>query len=486
MATKKKNPLAKSAVAASLFVALTGLLAFPPMAVHAQTPNGTQQEKSEADAPVVRLPAHLAYTLPGRDREPNENGAISLNDAKQSLVWYVKLTRGGELRPAVTVRLPKNEQATLGFTVAQGGAESGGKSIESLSVTVVGAGMDSPVSANLPIVSLGAAQTGWLRFTLSGLQKQKTSKTFGDVESLTLTGSALTGAFFNTTRYRSTASVHLGYPLPASLGPVDAFYNEVTTRRDPVVTYYCAIGWSRGYMGYQVNGPNERRIIFSVWDAGNEKNDQNAVAQKDRAEWLASGPGVVTDRFGNEGTGGHSHLVYPWKNNQTYRFLVTSQTDGPDHLVYAGYFFFPEKNAWGLIGKIRTPAKTPGSSASEAALHGLYSFDEDFSGAAGDKLRLAEFGPQWAHTSGGWQEIVSARFTNTDRTRKQRDDYDAFPTRDGRAFALSTGGYVSPFPPTLYGDVLARKKSVAPPADLNDVLSHLPMGVPLAPAKDDK
>ena len=447
----------------------------------AQTPAKTQAETKE----TANLPAHLAYTLPGRDREPNENGAISLNDAKQSLVWYVKLTRGGELRPAVTVRLPKDQQSTLRLTIAQGGTERDGRPIESLSVTVVGAGIDNPVSAAFPTVSLGAAQTGWMRFTLSGLQKPKTGTTFGDVESLSVTGSALEGAFFNTTRYRSTASVHLGYPLPARLGPVDAFYNEVTARRDPVVTYYCAIGWSRGYMGYQVNGPKERRIIFSVWDAGNEKNDQNAVAQKDRAQWLASGSGVVTDRFGNEGTGGHSHLVYPWKNNQTYRFLVTAQTDGPDHLIYAGYFFFPEKKAWGLIGKIRTPAKTPGQSASEAALHGLYSFDEDFSGAAGDKLRRAEFGPQWAHTTNGWQEITNARFTNTDRARKQRDDYDARRTSDGRAFTLSTGGYVSPFPPIVYGDPLTRKTTGTPPADLNDVLSHLPSGVPLAPAKNE-
>jgi len=150
------------------------------------------------------------------------------------------------------------------------------------------------------------------------------------------------------------------------------------------VTYYCAIGWNRGYMGYQVNGPHERRIIFSVWDASNEKMDKNAVAQKDRAEWIAHGPGVVTDRFGGEGTGGHSHLVYRWKENARYRFLVTSQPDGPDHIIYAGYFYFPEKRAWGLIGKIRTPTKTPGNSAAEAPLTGLYSFDEDFSGAAGD------------------------------------------------------------------------------------------------------
>ena len=58
-----------------------------------------------------------------------------------------------------------------------------------------------------------------------------------------------------------------------------AFYNEVTIPKDadPIYSYYMACGFARGYFGIQVNSPTERRVIFSVWDAGKEAIDRNKV-----------------------------------------------------------------------------------------------------------------------------------------------------------------------------------------------------------------
>ena len=181
----------------------------------------------------------------------------------------------------------------------------------------------------------------------------------------------------------------------------------------------------------QVNSPTERRLIFSVWDSGSEAKDRAKVGDDDKVRLLAKGEGVFADSFGNEGTGGHSHLVYNWKTGHTYRFLVAAQPDGTA-TIYSGYFFFPEKHQWGLIARFRAPKDG-------SYLHGLYSFDEDFSSANGQKKRLAEFGPQWIKTADGtWTELTRAVFTHTGKD--SRTDYDAGAI--GSRFYLTGGGFV--------------------------------------------
>src|SRR5207237_524635 len=134
----------------------------------------------------------------------------------------------------------------------------------------------------------------------------------GDLDALVLDGAAAKDAHFNVEPRRNAASVHLFYPTPKDAA-VEWFYNEVTAVEDPLATYYMACGFARGYFGMQVNSTTERRIIFSVWDAagGQSAKDRSTVAADDQTQLLGKGPGVVASVFGNEGTGGHSHLVYP-------------------------------------------------------------------------------------------------------------------------------------------------------------------------------
>src|SRR3569623_780629 len=115
------------------------------------------------------------------------------------------------------------------------------------------------------------------------------------------------------------------YPVEKG-AEIALFYNEVTAVEDPVATYYMACGFGRGYFGMQVNSPTERRIIFSVWDAasGQSAKDRSTVSAENQTQLVAKGPCVEASVFGNEGTGGHSRLVYPWKTGEAQRFAVTA------------------------------------------------------------------------------------------------------------------------------------------------------------------
>ena len=126
---------------------------------------------------------------------------------------------------------------------------------------------------------------------------------------------------------------------------------------------------------------------------------------------------VVASGFGNEGTGGHSHLVYPWKKGQTYRFLVLAAPADNHSTVFSGYFFFPERNEWGLIASFRAP-KDGGH------LRGLYSFSENFSGTNGQKLRRGAFGNTWVcDPSNQCRELTDVVFTPYPPGYKNRLDY---------------------------------------------------------------
>ncbi len=252
-----------------------------------------------------------------------------------------------------------------------------------------------------------------------------------------LGGAAAAGAHFSSVERRNAASVHLGYPVPAEVRDgIEWFYLELEPRTDPLYTYYEATGFDRGYFGMQVNSPTERRLIFSVWDAGHEAKDRAKVAREDRVELLAKGTDVVASDFGNEGTGGHSHLVFPWVLGQRYRFLLHAEPAAGEHpsTTYTAWFFFPERASWGLVASFRAPRDGH-------FLRGLYSFNENFGGSNGDRQRVCSFGNGWVRThSGRWIALQQARFTHDGHGKNERLDRSA-GVRDGR-FYLANGGFV--------------------------------------------
>ena len=384
----------------------------------------------------LRIPGCTAYGAPDFDaiRLNKERGVTDWRDSKQSVLWFGEIKQAGKLDAAIAVTLPQGVAQPLKFklTVAGKAAEA----------TASGAGE--------VIVKFGTfdiAQAGYQKFTLESPAPD------GDIKALVLDGPAVVGAHFNTDPRRNAASVHLAYPTPDK-AQVQAFYCEVTGVEEPVYTYYMATGFSRGYFGMQVNSQKERRIIFSVWDAaeGGDARDRSTVKEENHTKLLAKGEGVEAGVFGNEGTGGHSHLVYPWKTGEVQKFVVTVKVDGT-FTDYSGYWFHPEKKAWMLIASFHAPKDGH-------YLHGLYSFSENFGGSNGHVLRKARYGHQWIQTSDGqWQELLEASFSH-DGTGKA-DRLDRFMGVENGAFFLSHGGFIAGF--TKYGEKFKRPATGKPP-----------------------
>ena len=292
--------------------------------------------------------------------------------------------------------------------------------------------IDAPADAtSIDLGSLQITTPGWHRLTLANTD----GSPLRALRHLELRGEAATGLHTNLAERRNAASVHLAYDVPREQrDDVEWFYVELTPRRDPLWTYYMATGWHRGYFGMQVNSSTERRLIFSVWDAGSEAKDRAKVGADDRVTLVKKGEQVVASDFGNEGTGGHSHLVHDWQLGATFRFLLHARRDG-DATIYSGWFWFAETKQWGLIASFRAPkdGKLP---------RGLYSFAENFSGANGDVARECEYGNAWIRTAAGqWQPLLQARFTHDGTGDRVRSDRWG-GTRGGR-FYLHHGGFTT-------------------------------------------
>jgi len=393
-------------------------------------------------AAELRVPAFTAYLEPDvrGARVSPRSGITGWNDPTLKVLWFGAIKAPGRLNGSVVLRLPKDAVSKLRLTVA-------GQSHEA---TVKGTAT-GPVTATFG--SFDIARAGYQRFTLESLNPE--GRAFGDIDALILDGPATRDAHFNLKPRRNAASVHLRYPVEKDT-KVEAFYCEMTALEDPVWTYYEACGWHRGYFGMQVNSPTERRIIFSVWDSGGEAIDRNKVAADNRVRLMGKGEGVYAGDFGNEGTGGHSHLKYMWKTGEKQRFVVTAKPTDPTHTIYSGYYFHPDKKQWVLISSWKAPKEG-------GYLRRLYSFSENFGGRNGHVLRKARYGNQWIRTADGkWIELTAAHFSH-DATGKA-DRLDRFMGVEEGQFFLSHGGFVEGF--TEYGEKYTRPATGKAPSDI--------------------
>jgi len=391
----------------------------------------------------LRIPAFTAYLEPNVEgaRVSERYGITRWNDSNLKVLWFGRIAAPGRLDCSVVLRLPKETSSKLRLTVA-------GQSKEA---TVVGDDAN-PVIANFGAFTI--PESGYQRFTLQSLNPD--GQPNGDIDALILDGPATQEAIFNLKPRRNAASVHLMYPVDPN-AQVAAFYCEMTGLEDPLWTYYMACGWHRGYFGMQVNSPTERRIIFSVWDSGNEAIDRSKVADESRVKLVAKGEGVYAGDFGNEGTGGHSHLKYAWKTGEVQRFLVTAQPTDATHTVYSGYYFHPDKKEWFLISSWKAPKEG-------GYMRGLYSFSENFGGANGHLLRKALYGNQWIRTSDGrWIELITATFSHD--TTGRADRLDRFMGVENGQFFLAHGGFGPGF--TAYRQKFTRPAIGKAPSDLN-------------------
>jgi hypothetical protein len=393
-------------------------------------------------AEELRIPAATAYLDPDADGARVSNDGVNRwIDPQTAILWFGQIKQAGQVNASVVLRLPKGNRSALKLTVAE----------QSRTVEVNGTG-DTNVTADFGKFEI--ANAGYVSFRLESLNKAEQPN--GDVQELVLSGPATEQAHFNMLPRRNAASVHLSYPVEKDT-KVAAFYCEMTGVEDPLWTYYMACGWHRGYFGMQVNSPTERRIIFSVWDSGGEAVDRGKVGDENRVQLLAKGDGVYSGDFGNEGTGGHSHLKYWWKTGEKQKFLVTAEPVSETHTVYAGYYFHPDSKKWMLISSWKAPKEGK-------YMRGLYSFSENFIGRNGHVVRKALYGNQWIRTAAGeWIELTTAKFSH-DQTGKA-DRLDRFMGLDGGQFFLSHGGFVDGY--TEFGKPFIREATGESPATMN-------------------
>jgi hypothetical protein len=231
-------------------------------------------------AAELQVPAFTAYTLPDTDspRISERGGVRGWTDPANSVHWYGRLNQPGTLQAKLRLKLPEGAESKLRLTVAGGFRE----------VTVRGASGPEPVTADFGAFTI--ERPGYQDFHLGSLNPK--GQDAGQLEALVLDGPAVEGAHFNLKERRNAASVHLSYK--ASTHAIAAFYCEVTAVEEPVTTFYMACGWHRGYFGMQVNSPTERRIIFSVWDSGDEAVDRNKVSAEKRVQLMGKGDGVYS------------------------------------------------------------------------------------------------------------------------------------------------------------------------------------------------
>lgn len=371
----------------------------------------------------VVIPGYTGYAIPVESNEGElfnfQQKAALWKDPQQVLHYYFYLRKGGTLQVSL---LAKNKAS--GSLIE---ATIPGKKVR---VTI-------PRSEKYVSIKLGntvVKDSGFYEIKLEDIRQG--GLTVADIQGIELSGTSVPGMHCNTKPRRNAASVHLRYPLPDT-AKVIAFYNEMTipVGADAYHSYYMANGFSRGYFGIQINSPTERRVIFSIWDAGNEAIDRSKVPEEKKVQLLATGKDVVANGFGNEGTGGHSHWVYPWKNGNTYGFLVTAMRDSANNAtLYTGYIYLPERKQWKLLACFKAPMDG-------GYLKNLYSFVENFSGENGQLQRIAQYGNQWVQLSdGNWQELTTAKFS-TDATGRAGDRIDYGAGESDGQFYLWNGGF---------------------------------------------
>lgn len=295
----------------------------------------------------------------------------------------------------------------------------------------------------LDTVSIGTfslREKGYVKVDLQGLSKTGTN--YGNVTDLVIQGSKVTNSIVYvkdnlSSHYywgRRGPSIHLAYQQPTNFN-AEWFYNEVTVPKgnDVIGSYFMVNGFAEGYFGIQVNSASERRILFSVWSPFQTDNPKD-IPEDQKIILLKKGVDVKTGEFGNEGSGGQSYMLYNWKPETTYRFLLQAKPSTNNYTTYTAYFFSPELNDWQLIASFNRP-KT------QTYIKGAHSFLENFSNTRGYLTRSAEYGNAWVRSETGiWNELNVAKFTGDDIARINfREDF-AGGIRNNK-FYLQNGGF---------------------------------------------
>lgn len=351
----------------------------------------------------------------------NEVGITEWNNQAVKFSSWFKVTKEGNLNIALRTK-----------TFGEG---------SKIKVTVNGTPFTTTLKnktwAIVPVGQVKISKAGYVRVDIEGVEKK--GDFFAEISDIVISGTPAGEPLYFVREFETYwgqrgPSVHMGYTLPEKEN-IEWFYNEVTVPEglDVIGSYYMSNGFTGGYFGMQANSETERRVLFSVWSPFST-DDPNEIPEEDRIVTLAKGEGVHIGEFGNEGSGGQSYLIYPWKAGNTYKFLTRIRPDGKGNTVFTSYFFATDENRWRLIASFQRP-KT------DTWYKGAHSFLENFIPEQGYITRKVLFGNQWAVTSKGkWIPITQGRFTyDATAAAGVRQDYQG--GIDGNYFYLQNCGF---------------------------------------------
>ena len=357
-------------------------------------------------------------------RELRRDGDLAWGDAEIVFSIYFHVDRQATLDLALNARVPEGNST---ITTRAGDKE----------VTTSLAGDEF---AAHKIGRFEIDKPGYVRVDLKG--NNRTGRLFAEIRDLVVSSDtqqlsldyvkANQGNMFYWGR--RGPSVHLTYELPRDRN-LQYAYSEITVPKgeDTIGSYFMANGFAEGYFGIQVNSPDERRVLFSVWSPFRTDNPRD-IPEDQRIALLARGPEVRAGEFGNEGSGGQSILVYPWKAGVTYRFLTEVKPDGESSTTYTSWFGDKSKNEWRLIASFKRP-KT------DTHLRRFHSFLENFNPSYGQIARRALYGNVWVRdVDEQWHECTQARFS-VDATGRGRHRLDFTGGAEGEHFFLRNCGF---------------------------------------------
>lgn len=318
-------------------------------------------------------------------------GIANWSESDNKITSYFRVNGTGELQLGLRIRVP-NGSSKLKVSVA---GESKIIKVDNSEFIDLGLGtfnIEAPGYQSMEIIPI-----------------EKTGKEYAEIAEILVGGPAaakeLNYVEDNFHFGRRGPSVHLRYQYPEEK-EVLYFYNEIEVPEgeDVIGSYFMANGFSHGYFGIQVNTETERRVLFSVWSPY-DTQDPNEIPEDYRIQLLKKGENVTTGEFGNEGSGGQSYKVFPWKAGSTYKFLLKGEPAGDNYTDYTAHFFAPEVGEWQLVASFRRPY-------TDTYLGDLYSFLENFVPSTGDTPRKALYKNQWIYDNqGNWTESTKIQFT---------------------------------------------------------------------------
>lgn len=411
-----------------------------------------QQTPSQPQTPQlsIKVPTAANSWVEGNPKETESiiqaDGIRNWRRSSDTIVTYLRLGKTGELELALNAKVLSGTSA---LEVSLGGVS---KKIE----------LSNTALQQVYVGKFSVSKPGYQKIVLRGISAS--AEVFADINDIFIGGSAVgSDSYFIKDEYywgRRGPSVHLNYPSPTDAA-VEYFYSELTVPagQDVIGSYYMANGFGQGYFGIQVNSASERRVLFSVWSPY-ETDDPSKIPPEDRVQLLRKGPEVQTGEFGNEGAGGQSYLVYSWRADKTYKFLLKAKPGDNNSTDYSAWFYAPEQASWRLIASFRRP-KT------QTWLTHHHAFLENFIPEAGQFSREAQYGNGWVRTAAGeWLPLLQASFSYDDTAKRQsRWDYQG-GVKNGR-FYLKNGGFFDDF--TTYGSKFSREATAAPVLDLTQL-----------------